>query len=31
MLPSWMFYMIAACLAAFLAGYIAAYMRDHWE
>ena len=31
MLPSWVFYMVAVCLAAFLLGYIAAYVMDQRE
>jgi hypothetical protein len=30
-MPTWIYYMLAACLASFLIGYIAAWVRDQWE
>jgi len=29
-MPTWAYYMIGACLASFLLGYIIAWMWDEW-
>jgi len=30
-MPTWVYYMLAVCLASFLIGYIVAWVRDQWE
>jgi hypothetical protein len=30
-MPTWVYYMLAACLASFLIGYIVAWAWEQWE